>query len=350
MHWTIELTERGLVPTPLIRAGIRRLVAKRLRDEVERHRDLGTRQRAWLTEMCNAEIAPVPGLANAQHYEVPAAFYQAVLGAQLKYSAAYWPAEVETLDQAEEAMLRLTASRARLGDGQRVLELGCGWGSLSLWMARRFPRSTIVAVSNSASQRAFIESKARGECLSNVTAITADMNRFEAPEPRFDRVISVEMFEHMRNWPRLLANVRRWVADDGLLFIHVFAHRHFAYPFEATNEDDDWMGRHFFTGGMMPSVDLFERVPSPFTVLERQVIDGKHYSRTAEAWLANLELRSKEVRAIFAAHLGPARAGVQLQRWRLFFLACAELFAFADGKEWVVTHQVLAPTARAVRS
>ena len=213
-------------------------------------------------------------------------------------------------------MLQLTAERARLADGQRVLEQGCGWGS---------------------------------QGLHNLTVITADMNRFEAPAPRFDRIVSVEMFEHMRNWPRLLANVRRWIDGDGLLFTHVFAHRQYAYPFESI-AGDDWMGRHFFSGGMMPSADLFERVPAPFAAIERHIVAGTHYARTAEAWLANLAARSELALALFAKDLGRAGARLQLQRWRLFFLACAELFAFAGGNEWVVAHQLLAPKAEEGRS
>jgi cyclopropane fatty-acyl-phospholipid synthase-like methyltransferase len=237
----------------LLRAGIRRLLGKRLREEALRHENLERRRAEWLEAMATAPVAPVPDLANAQHYEVPAEFYRIALGAQLKYSSAYFPPGVTSLDQAEEAMLRLTAERAQLADCQRVLELGCGWGSLSLWMAREFPRSTFVSVSNSNSQREFIEARAKERGISNLTVITADMNHLDLPPKSFDRVVSVEMFEHMRNWSALLGRVRRWLEDDGRVFIHVFAHRLFAYPFE-THADDDWMGRHFFSGGMMPSL------------------------------------------------------------------------------------------------
>jgi cyclopropane-fatty-acyl-phospholipid synthase len=341
MTWAIELAERGLVPERLVRAGIRRILKRLLAQESERHRDIEAARRAWLASMEAAPIALVPESANQQHYEVPAAFFQAVLGPQLKYSAALWGPGVATLAEAEESMLRLTGERARLADGQRVLELGCGWGSLSLWMARRFPASRIVAVSNSASQRRFVSGRALALGLSNLEVVTADMNDFEAPEPRFDRIVSVEMFEHMRNWSALLHRVRRWLADDGRVFLHVFAHQTFSYPYGSGEED--WMGRNFFSGGMMPSLDLFDRVASPFRVEERHEVSGLHYARTLEAWLKNLDERSGSIEALFARDLGARAAKVQLERWRIFLLACAELFAFGGGSEWLVAHRLLAP-------
>jgi cyclopropane-fatty-acyl-phospholipid synthase len=342
MTLAIDIAERGLLPDPILRAGIRRLVAKRLRDETARHGDDDRVKSAWVRHMASAPIAPVPELANAQHYEVPAEFYQIVLGSHLKYSSAFFPPGVQHLDDAEAAMLSLTAERAGLADGQRILELGCGWGSLSLWMAAHYPGSRIVAVSNSRSQREFIEDTARRRGLSNLTVLTADMNAFEAAGPRFDRVVSVEMFEHMRNWPSLLGRVRRWLADDGRVFIHVFAHRKYAYPFE-TSASDDWMGRHFFSGGMMPSLDLFDRIPSPFVVEQRHEVPGVHYQKTAEAWLDNLDAHQERVEALFARDLGRRAAKVQVERWRMFFMACAELFGFGGGREWLVAHYLLAP-------
>jgi len=239
-------------------------------------------------------------------------------------------------------MLSLSSERALLADGQRVLELGCGWGSLSLWMARKFPRSTIVAVSNSAPQRAFIESRANDEGLSNLTVLTADMNHFDSTLPRFDRVVSIEMFEHMRNWSSLLGKIRRFIRDDGRLFIHIFAHRAHAYPFE-TVARDDWMGRNFFTGGMMPSVDLLGRIPSPFQIEETYEVSGTHYAKTSEAWLANLSKNERRIEALFAKELDANEAKLRIERWKMFFLACAELFAFRGGSEWLVAHYLLVP-------
>jgi cyclopropane-fatty-acyl-phospholipid synthase len=343
---TIGLSERGLMPEPVLRAGIRRLLAARLRSEAARQAAF---RQEWLQTMSNGPIALVPALANAQHYEVPSPFFQQVLGPQLKYSACYWPEGVATLDVAEEAMLQLTASRAKLADGQRILELGCGWGSLSLWMARRFPAATIIAVSNSAPQKAFIDSLARARGLQNLTVVTADMNQLEPGGDRFDRIVSVEMFEHMRNWEALLKRARGWVLDDGRLFIHVFAHRRYAYPFDSEGEDN-WMGRHFFSGGMMPSVDLLDRLDIPLVVVDRQELSGAHYARTAEAWHANLLAKVRAIEPLLAADLGPRGARIQIARWRIFFLACAELFAFHGGSEWVVSHTLLAPRTGELRA
>ena len=343
---TVEFMERGLVPELLVRAGIRRLLAERLRAEAARQPAFRSE---WLAAMSSGPIAMVPALANAQHYEVPPEFFVQVLGRQLKYSSCYWPEGVDTLDDAEEAMLAMTAKRAELADGQRILDLGCGWGSLSLWMARHFPASTIVAVSNSLPQRSFIEARARAMGLSNLTVLTADMNDFAAPGDRFDRIVSVEMFEHMRNWEALLGRARQWLRDDGRLFLHVFAHRRFAYPFEADG-DDNWMGRNFFSGGMMPSVDLLGQLDIPFSIVAQHEVSGTHYARTAEAWHGNLLARARTLEPLFAGDLGPRAARVQIERWRIFFLACAELFAYHGGTEWVVSHTLLAPVAQEARS
>ena len=252
MKAAIQLVERGLVPKPLIRRGIRRLLGERLREQGDRHaHDREAALRGWVDRMRADAIAPVPHKANEQHYEVPPGFFSLVLGKRLKYSSAYYPSDETRLDDAEEAMLSLTCERAGLEDGQRVLELGCGWGSLTLWMAERHPNSRIVAVSNSAGQRAFIQGEARRRNLSNVEVLTRDMNDFTTDE-RFDRVVSVEMFEHMRNWEALLARIARWLRPEGRVFLHVFAHREYAYPFEA-RDASDWMSRYFFTGGMMPA-------------------------------------------------------------------------------------------------
>jgi cyclopropane-fatty-acyl-phospholipid synthase len=345
MQTSIELAERGMVPDLLVRAGIRRLLRRRLAEEAARA-SVGDAVGEWARSLADAPIALATGDANAQHYEVPAAFFAAVLGPQMKYSSCHWDGAAD-LAAAEEEMFVVTASRARLADGQRVLELGCGWGSLTLWMARRFPRSRIVAVSNSRTQREFILGRARREGLGNVSVVTADMNDFAA-DGRFDRVVSVEMFEHMRNWTRLLTRIRDWLTPDGRLFLHFFAHRRFAYAF-GTDRGDDWMGRHFFTGGMMPSADLLARLEIPFDVARSWDVNGAHYARTAEAWLANLDARADEVTALFARDVGPDAARRTVQRWRIFFLSCAELFGFRGGDEWIVVHALLAPRGAAER-
>lgn len=339
MSFAVELAERRLLPDRWVRAGIRNLLRRRLSEEAVRYDQPATRAQ-WLEEMARSPLALETGAANRQHYEVPAAFFRAVLGPQLKYSSCLWTPDAVGLADAEERMLTLSAERARLVDGQRVLELGCGWGSWTLWMARHFPNSCITAVSNSHSQREWIEGRARDEGLRNVRVITVDINAFGTDE-HFDRVVSVEMFEHMRNWETLLARICGWLSAEGQLFLHFFAHRRYAYPFEAVAEDD-WMGKHFFTGGMMPSADLLSRLQIPFDVAEHWIVGGEHYARTAEAWLANLDENREAVTELLARDLGGAGARRQVQRWRMFFLACAELFGYRAGDEWVVAHARLA--------
>lgn len=332
--------ESGRVPDFALRAGIRGLLRKRLR-ELERAAggDPAAALRRFADGMRAGPIAIQTRAANAQHYEVPAEFYAGVLGPQLKYSGAYWLAGVQTLGQAEEAMLQLTAERAGLADGQTILELGCGWGSLSLWMARRFPASRILALSNSRSQREWIEARARERGLANLAVVTADINDFAAPR-RFERVVSVEMFEHTRNWSELLRRVAGWLEPRGRLFVHVFSHERFAYAFE-TEGRDDWLGRNFFTGGIMPAHGLLPLCAGELRLLQDWRVEGTHYARTAEAWLANLDARRDEARAILARVHGARRAGAWVENWRVFFMACAELWNFRGGREWQVSHYLL---------
>jgi cyclopropane-fatty-acyl-phospholipid synthase len=331
------LAERGLLPDRWVRAGIRRLLRERLAEEALLH--AGGNEAHWLRIVRAGPVALETQAANRQHYEVPAAFYQQVLGKQLKYSSAYWDAGIADLDAAEERMLALTAERARLADGQRILELGCGWGSLSLWMAERFPQARILAVSNSSSQREFILARAAERGLLNLEVRTVEASQLDLDE-RFDRIVSVEMFEHLRNWETMLRRARAWLLPEGRIFLHVFAHREFCYPFETAGRHD-WMGRNFFTGGMMPSAALPDALDVPFETEERWIVDGEHYARTAEAWLRNLDGRRAAARAALAP--GNANPDRDLRRWRIFFLACAELFAFRNGSEWVVAHHLLAP-------
>jgi cyclopropane-fatty-acyl-phospholipid synthase len=334
---SIGWVERGLLPDSLIRAGIRRLCEQRLREIAAG--DAATTSvitEQFVRAMRQGEIAPLPQLANAQHYEIPAEFFQHVLGPHRKYSSAWWPDGTTNLAEAEARALTATAQRAQLVDGQSVLELGCGWGSLTLWMARRYPASRIVGVSNSASQRTSILARAHLEGLRNVEIITADMNQF-AGAGTFDRVVSVEMFEHLRNWPQMFTNVHDWLKPGGRFFMHVFCHRSTPYAF-VDGGDTDWMSRYFFSGGMMPSDDLPLRFQDRLRLLERWRWDGRHYEKTANAWLANIDASRDLVMPILAATYGETDAAMWLRRWRVFFMACAELFGYRNGQEWWVGH------------
>lgn len=328
----LELAERGWLPDALLRAGIRRLLAARLADEERRF----AQRAGWIESLRKGPIALATDAANRQHYEVPAAFFERVMGRHLKYSCGWWPEGVQTLDEAEAAMLALSCERAALADGQDILELGCGWGSLTLWMAEHYPHARITAVSNSRTQRRYILARVRARGLRNVQVLTADMNDFDTTATH-DRVVSVEMFEHMHNWPALLARVRGWLRPQGLLFLHVFCHRRYCYPFEDAGSDD-WMARHFFTGGLMPSVDLPGHFGDDVQLARHWWIDGRHYQATCEAWLASQDRWRTEILRLFAETGEPAQAARRFQRWRMFFMACSELFGYRDGSEWGVGH------------
>jgi cyclopropane-fatty-acyl-phospholipid synthase len=274
--------------------------------------------------------------ANEQHYEVPAEFFQLVLGSRLKYSCGFWEDATSSLDESEDAMLRLTCERAGIENGMRVMDLGCGWGSLSLWIAEHYPDCQITSLSNSTSQRKFIEAKSAHRGFENVRVITADVGTFDTQQ-RFDRVLSVEMFEHVRNHELLLARIAKWLERDGQLFVHIFCHRNLAYAFE-TEGERNWMGRHFFSGGIMPAEDLFFRYQRDMSVRQKWWIDGLHYAKTCEHWLARLDGCEPAARKSLASSTVAASAKIQVQRWRMFFMACAELFRFNEGKEWGVGH------------
>jgi len=340
MRWT----EMGLVPDVAIRAGIKRLLVKRLA-EIQAA-DISASADAlnhFVAEMRVSEVAPVPELANEQHYEVPAEFFNEVLGKHRKYSACYWKQGTRDLDQAEADALEITCRRAGIEDGIDILELGCGWGSLSLWMAENYPNSNITSVSNSSGQRRYIEEQARLRKLENLQVITCDMNDFAAPG-EYDRIVSLEMFEHMRNYQELFRRVNSWLKPGGQFFMHIFCHRHCAYAYE-DNGPSDWMSRHFFSGGIMPSADLPLRFQDDLTIRNRWVWDGRHYEKTSNAWLANMDKRKAEIMPIMEQTYGKADASKWFMRWRMFFMACAELFAYDGGQEWFVGHYLFAKGA-----
>lgn len=338
----INWVEQGYVPDAVIRHGIRRMLRERLcelpAEDAER---AATIEQQFIAMMDQAETAPVPHKANEQHYELPAAFFDTVLGRHRKYSACYWPEGTNTLDEAEAAALKTTCERAALEDGMTVLELGCGWGSLMLWIAEHYPRCHITAVSNSNSQRTFIKAEAERRSLNNLRLITADMNEFET-EDRFDRVVSIEMFEHMRNYRRLFSRICNWLNQDGRFFMHIFCHR--AVPYEFIDQGpSDWMSRYFFSGGIMPSDTLPLRFQDDLRMVNRWRWDGRHYEKTANAWLANMDKQRETVWPILEDTYGADAAMTRWMRWRIFFMACAELFGHDNGQEWWVGHYLFAP-------
>lgn len=328
--------ERLPLPDAMTRAGIALLVDRTARKLSTTPPGM---ERDFAEAMSGFPIAERPDAANAQHYELPPEFFGLVLGPRRKYSCCLY-ADGSTLAQAEELALAETAQHADLRDGQRILELGCGWGSLSLWMAEHFPGAHITAVSNSTGQRAFIEAEAARKKLANLTVITADMNDFDIGE-QFDRVVSVEMWEHMSNWQALLGRVRKWLVPDGRLFLHVFSHRSTPYHFD-TADKADWIAQHFFTGGIMPSHGLIRHLDTDFTLDAEWRWSGEHYSRTAEDWLQNYDRNAAAVDAVLRDVYG-AHAGLWKRRWRLFFLATAGLFGARNGTEWGVSHYLLKP-------
>ena len=343
-----RVVDRGTLPDPVLRAAIRGLLARRRRavtaGSVE-ERDTRTRQ--LVAQLSASPVTVAVDEANQQHYEVDPAFFELLLGPRLKYSSAWWPPGVDDLAAAEEAMLALTAERAELADGQDVLELGCGWGSLTLWMAERYPRSRITAVSNSRSQATHIATRAAEAGLDNVRLLTADVGRLRVGAPgaavdgdvleagAYDRVVSVELFEHVRNHRELGRRIAGWLREEGRLFVHVFSHASQPYAFE-TRSGGDWMARNFFTGGVMPSPDLLPRSIDALRHEDRWPLSGRHYARTLAAWRQRLEARADEAAGLLE---GPELSGeVAVRRWRVFLLACEELFSVRDGDEWHVLH------------
>jgi cyclopropane-fatty-acyl-phospholipid synthase len=327
------LLEKNLVPDFIIRSKIRSYI--KLREESEKNFDI----KKFIDSLSGQPIAVDTKKANEQHYEVPARFFELTLGPQLKYSCALFEEGAETLAEAESKMLELTAKRAQLADGQTILELGCGWGSFSLWMAQAFPNSEIISVSNSHSQKKYIDSVIARKGFKNLKVMTADMNQFDI-DKKFDRIVSVEMFEHMRNIQKLFAKVASFLKPEGLLFIHIFSHTQFAYLFEVRDQTD-WMAKYFFTGGMMPSDSLYSHFQEDLIIETQWIVNGVNYSKTAEAWLQNMDSYKKEIKEIFSETYGDQNATKWWVYWRIFFMSCSELWRYKNGKEWHVMHYLL---------
>jgi len=337
MHdFAFKLAESRWLPDTIARQGIRYLCTQRLREEqVDDIEQAGRRYQALLDQLKESRLALATDKANEQHYELPTAFFQAVLGPRLKYSGSFFK-DHATLADAETESLQTYALRAHLTNGLRILELGCGWGSFTLWMAEHFPLSEITAVSNSHSQRAYITQQAEARGLTNLTVITQDVNVLEFDDARFDRVVSVEMFEHVRNYQQLFEKIARWLTADGMLWCHIFCHRFQHYAFEI-QRPDDWMSTYFFTGGLMPAFSTFSHFQDHLKLEETWQWSGQHYEKTANAWLANMDLHHVGLAPIFKTTYG-ADAGIWWQRWRLFFMACAELFGYEQGRQWIIGH------------
>jgi cyclopropane-fatty-acyl-phospholipid synthase len=337
MTWIIRLVQTNLLPDSLVRLGVRAGLwhGARQRDRFGLEQQ-NAQQRALIARFRQSPIAIDPAAANRQHYEVPTELFELVLGKWLKYSCCYWPQGVTELDQAEEAMLRLTCERARLQDGMEVLDLGCGWGSLTLWIAEHYPYCHVLAISNSRSQVEFIQRQCAIRGLHTVEALVADVNELVL-DRTFDRVLSIEMFEHMKNYERLMARIAALLEPNGLLFVHLFSHRTCTSEFDA-NDPNDWMAQTFFGGGTMPSDDLLLHFQRDLCLVDHWRLSGLHYARTLRAWLEKLDRQRDAVQRALDQAYGAERQGLWLANWRLFFLACEETWRFRGGNEYLISH------------
>ena len=348
MSTGIRMAEKAWLPDSLIRFGIRRLQAQRIQQETCRDTaQQNDAKRAFVERLKQSPLVLFADQANEQHYELPPEFFQLVMGDHLKYSCCYFSRPDEALTEAEARMLALTCERADIRDGQKILELGCGWGSLTHWIGARYPNAQILAVSNSALQRRFIEQQCRERGIDNVSIVTQNFETFEAPSS-YDRIVSVEMFEHLRNWEAALERVSEWLRPDGAFFAHVFCHRDLPYTYEPGGPED-WMGNYFFSGGLMPSDDLFHHFQKDLVLRDHWTVDGRHYQRTANAWLANMDRNRGAILRILARHYGERGARLWFQRWRIFFMACSELWGYNGGQEWWVGHYKFMPKPPAER-
>tara|TARA_B100001063_G_scaffold82490_1_gene76918 strand:- start:708 stop:1757 length:1050 start_codon:yes stop_codon:yes gene_type:complete len=332
----LSMVEKGLIPDLFVRVGIRALLRKRLIDINSSECELADKnQMKMISVMNNSPIAMNTSSANEQHYEVLPEFYELVLGERFKYSCCFWDEDTNNLDTAEINALKITCKRAKLSDGQTVLDMGCGWGSLSLWIAENYPNSSVLSVSNSKTQKTFIENIAKSKNLTNINVITKDMKEFNT-DKKFDRIVSLEMFEHMKNYKKLFNRVSTWLNNDGLFFMHIFCHKTVPYEF-IDNGPNDWMSRHFFTGGIMPSDDLPLFFQDDLSIVKRWRWNGNHYAKTCNAWLKRMDSQESTIMPVLERVYGDNKKKWQ-QRWRIFFMSCSELFAFSGGNEWYVSH------------
>ncbi|HEY9677803.1 MAG TPA: cyclopropane-fatty-acyl-phospholipid synthase family protein [Drouetiella sp.] len=339
MHFLYKILELDVVPDSIIRMGIRNMLAQKLEEEKAvaiSAKGNQNRLSKFASELKTMPLALSTERANEQHYEVPTDFYKLVLGPRMKYSSAFWNDDTQNLQKAEEVMLALSCERAELQDGMEILELGCGWGSLSLWMAEHYPNSKILAVSNSRTQKEFIEASSAKRSLTNLEVQTCDINNFKV-ENKFDRVVSIEMFEHLKNYELLFRKISSWLKPDGKLFVHIFSHKEYAYHYE-NRDGNDWLTEYFFTGGTMPSDKLFALFNDDLQIEKQWQVNGMHYQKTVAAWIENFEKNKASIKPIFATAYGADEVRRWWVYWKLFFFACEELFRYRDGNEWIVSH------------
>ena len=335
---------KGLIPDKFVRSGIQHFIKKRIKDDIgisvtERE----VKRLQFIDNMINSPVAIETDLANDQHYCLPPGFFELVLGEHLKYSCCHWD-KAKNLSEAEQEMLDITINRAEIQDGMKILELGCGWGAITLSMAKRYPNSEILAVSNSPMQREFILEKAQKLGLQNVKVETHNVAKLQLKE-KFDRVVSIEMFEHMRNYPVLLERISNWLNPNGKMFIHIFVHRDVPYLYEV-KDDSDWMSKYFFSGGIMPSAHLLHYFTDHMKVQKYWAVDGVHYQKTARAWLDNMDQKKEQIFKVLKNHYGNKEYKKWFYYWRIFFMSCEELWKFKNGNEWFVGHYLLEKTKK----
>ena len=334
--WFNPLLARGLIPDWILRRGVRSQGKERLNmmNKVDSTKEYSK----FINEASTGNIAVNTDDANNHHYEVDSEFFKYCLGKNLKYSCCFWDENTLDLDAAEDNMLEIYSKRAEITDGMNILDIGCGWGSLSLFLAQKYPKSEITGVSNSSSQKIFIDSVASERNISNLNIITRDINDFRTEE-KYDRILSIEMFEHTKNTKKLMNLINDWLNPNGLFFMHVFAHKENPYYFDR-DQKNAWMAKYFFTGGMMPNHNLFKDLKSNLEYQKSWILSGEHYERTSNAWLDKMDQNKSKILSLFERSNSSSVAKRKFHFWRLFYIACAEIFGYDNGNEWVVSHHL----------